>query len=105
MAIGGVETIMGADDFILGDGNKDFKNLKAYQDAIQMRDWQTCDHISNNQEFYFLREKFNMALDLIERAYPLIVNHRYKSKLDRRDVDVASSIDWQNKANETLKSR
>lgn len=67
MAIGGVETIMGADDFILGDGNKDFKNLKAYQNAMQMRDWQTCDHISENQELYFLKEENEKLKKEVER--------------------------------------
>ena len=104
MVIGGMETLMGADDFILGNPTRDFKDLKAYQDAIQARDWQACEYISNNQELYFLKDKLSKAIDLIERAYPLVVNHKYKSKLDKRDVDVASSIDWQDKANEILKS-
>lgn len=92
---------MGADDFILGDTNKDFKNLKAYQDAIQMRDWQTCDHISENQELYFLKERFNMALDLIERAYPEMLLLKYKHYPNGHE----EYIEWQNKADEILKSR
>lgn len=65
---------------------KDFKELKIYQQAVQSRDWQLCETISNNPELYILRE-------LIERIKPVLI--RQNHFMGQHYMEYGDQGDWQ----------
>lgn len=57
---------------------------------------------SLEKEVEDIKQKLNKAIELIERAYPVIVKYKYQSAINKHEADVEWSIDWQEKANEFI---